>query len=93
MRFHLKSAHDDFALRVVTSREKVRITDGPFVETKEMLGSAVLIEARDMEEAIRLASLHPTTQVDAGEHLGWAMEIRPIHYFEQNEPRSDALAS
>ncbi len=31
---------------------KVRITDGPFIETKEIIGSAFLIEARDMEEAI-----------------------------------------
>jgi hypothetical protein len=64
---------------------KVTVTDGPFVETKEMIGSAFLIEARDMEEAIRLASLHPTTRVAAGEQFGWGIEIRPIHYFEKME--------
>lgn len=64
---------------------KVTVIDGPFVETKEMLGSAFLIEARDMEEAIRVASLHPTTQVDAGEQFGWRIEIRPIDYFEKRE--------
>lgn len=64
---------------------KVTVIDGPFVETKEMLGSAFLIEARDMEEAIRVASLHPTTQVGAGEQFGWRIEIRPIDYFEKRE--------
>ncbi|PWK09605.1 YciI family protein [Tumebacillus permanentifrigoris] len=64
---------------------KVAVIDGPFVETKEMIGSAFLIEAQDMEEAIRVASLHPTTQVGAGEQLGWGIEIRPIHYFEQKK--------
>jgi hypothetical protein len=61
---------------------KVKVMDGPFTETKEMIGSAFLIEARDMEEAIRVASLHPTVQVGLGEQLGWSIEIRPIHYFE-----------
>ena len=64
---------------------KVTVIDGPFIETKEMLGSAFLIEARDMEEAIRVASLHPTTQVGAGEQFGWRIEIRPIHYFEEGQ--------
>lgn len=64
---------------------KVTVIDGPFVETKEMVGSAFLIEARDMEEAIRVASLHPTTQVGAGEQFGWRIEIRPIDYFEKRE--------
>jgi len=66
---------------------KVRITDGPFIETREMIGSAFLIEAQDMEEAIRVASLHPTTQVSGGEQFGWGIEIRPIHYFEMSEPK------
>lgn len=64
---------------------KVTVLDGPFIETKEIVGSAFLIEAQDMEEAIRVASLHPTTQVGAGEQFGWRIEIRPIHYFEKRE--------
>ncbi|UVI30711.1 YciI family protein [Paenibacillus spongiae] len=64
---------------------KVRVTDGPYIEAKEMIGSAFLIEASDMEEAIRVASLHPAVQVGAGEQLGWGIEIRPIHYFEKSE--------
>ena len=66
---------------------KVRITDGPFIETKEIIGSAFFIEARDMEEAIRVASLHPTTQVSAGEQFGWRIEIRPVDYFEMRKPK------
>lgn len=64
---------------------KVKVTDGPFIETKEMIGSAFLIEARDMEEAIRIASMHPTVQVGAGEQFGWGIEIRPIHYFKSKD--------
>ncbi|MFC5468395.1 YciI family protein [Cohnella suwonensis] len=60
---------------------KVKVTDGPFTETKEIIGGAFLIEARDREEAIRIASLHPTVQVGAGERFGWRIEIRPIDYF------------
>lgn len=67
---------------------KVKVTDGPFIETKEMIGSAFLIEARDIEEAIRIASLHPTVQVGSGERLGWGIEIRPIHYFESRDERN-----
>src|SRR5687768_2240343 len=46
---------------------KVIATDGPFAETKEVLGGAFIIEAADIEQAVQLASLHPTTQVPAGE--------------------------
>jgi hypothetical protein len=55
---------------------KVTVTDGPFAETKEQLGSYFLIEARDLNEAIRVASLHPGARLN--EHLGWGIEIRPI---------------
>jgi hypothetical protein len=40
--------------------------DGPFAKNKEMIGSVFIIEALDMEEAIRVASLHPTTQLKEG---------------------------
>src|SRR5436190_19221770 len=33
---------------------KLAVTDGPYVETKEMVGGSFLIEARDMEDAIRV---------------------------------------
>ncbi|WP_082232077.1 YciI family protein [Halobacillus massiliensis] len=61
---------------------KMDVTDGPFIETKELIGSAFLIEAEDMEEAIQIAALHPTIQVKAGEQFDWGIEIRPIHYWK-----------
>ena len=49
---------------------KVAITDGPYAETKEQIGGILLLEARDLNEAIRLMSKHPG--VKAG-----PFEIRP----------------
>ena len=51
---------------------KLSITDGPFAETKEHLGGFVLIEARDMEEATRLASGIPHARFGS-------IEVRPIY--------------
>jgi hypothetical protein len=42
---------------------KASITDGPFAETKEQLGGFYLIEARDLNEAIRLASEMPPARI------------------------------
>ncbi len=49
-------------------------TDGPFLETKEALGGFYLLDAEDLDEAVRLASVLP--EVRAG-HSG--VEIRPVH--------------
>lgn len=49
------------------------VTDGPFVETKEVLGGYYLLEAADLDGAIALAARLP--EVNAG-HSG--VEIRPI---------------
>lgn len=62
---------------------KQLVTDGPFAETREQLGSAFIIEANDMDEAVRIASLHPAAALPDGERFGWAIEIRPISVFEQ----------
>jgi hypothetical protein len=48
-------------------------TDGPFLETKEALGGFYLLEADDLDEAVRLTSMLP--EVKAG-HSG--IEIRPV---------------
>lgn len=60
---------------------QVTVTDGPFVETKEQVGAFFLIEARDLDEALRVASLHPAAHL--GEHVGWGVEVRPIDMYEQ----------
>ena len=52
----------DSARNAVTLRMKggkVAVTDGPFAETKEVLGGILLLEARDLNHAIALMSKHP----------------------------------
>lgn len=60
---------------------KLSITDGPFAATKEVVGGLVMIEARDLNEAIQVASLHPAARM--GEELGWGIEVRQV---EENPP-------
>jgi hypothetical protein len=50
---------------------KTSVTDGPFAETKEVLGGFYVIEARDLNEAIQVASRSPSLQVGS-------VEVRPI---------------
>jgi hypothetical protein len=50
---------------------KLSVTDGPFAETKEQLAGFYMIEARDLNEAIRLASGIPPARVGC-------IEVRPI---------------
>ena len=57
------------------------VTDGPFAETKEQIGAFFIIEARDLDEATRVASQHPAARL--GEEVGWGVEVRPIDYFVQ----------
>jgi hypothetical protein len=50
---------------------KVQVTDGPFAETKEILAGFYMIEARDLNEAIQIASRIPPAAVGS-------IEVRPI---------------
>ena len=50
---------------------RMSVSDGPFAETKEALAGFYLIEARDLNEAIRLAAKIPPVQVGC-------VEIRPV---------------
>ena len=56
---------------------KVSTTDGPFAETREQLGGYYLIEAKDLNEAIQVASKIP------GARTG-GIEVRPIMEFPRN---------
>jgi hypothetical protein len=49
----------------------VSVTDGPFAETKEQLAGFYLVEAEDLDEAIRLASTLPPARIGS-------VEIRPV---------------
>lgn len=55
---------------------KPSVTDGPFIETKEQLGSFFVVEADSIEEAVEVASLHPAAIF--GEEYGFGIEVRPI---------------
>ena len=59
---------------------KVSITDGPFAETKEQLAGFYLIEARDLDEAVRLASKIPPAEVGS-------IEVRPIRPIRESPRR------
>lgn len=50
---------------------KVSVTDGPFAETKEQLAGFYLVEAKDLNEAIQLASKIPPAREGS-------IEVRPV---------------
>ena len=50
------------------------VTDGPFAETREQLGGFTLINAQDLDEAIRIASEWPPGKLGT-------VEIRPVMEF------------
>jgi hypothetical protein len=50
---------------------KAELTDGPFAETKEQLGGFFLIEANDLDEALRLATKMPSAREGC-------IELRPV---------------
>jgi len=58
------------AVTLSTENGELQTTDGPFSETKEVLGGILLLEAADMQEAVALMSKHP------GVKMG-PFEIRP----------------
>ncbi|MCK0507605.1 YciI family protein [Aromatoleum anaerobium] len=61
----------DAASTVRVRNGRVSVTDGPWIETKEQLGGYYLIEARDLNEAIQVASRIP------GAKFG-CVEVRPV---------------
>ena len=69
----LAATKDSVSLR--PRNGKVTVTDGPYAETKEQLGSYFLIEARDLNEAIQVASNIRRSGYRAP---GWGVEVRPI---------------
>ena len=66
----------DTATTIRVRQGKVSTIDGPFAETKEQLGGYYVIEARDLNEAIQVASRIP------GARYG-CVEIRPVAEDEQ----------
>ena len=72
---HLIAANALHPVRAATTlrarKGKILVTDGPFAETTEQVGGFVLIEAKDLEEAIQLASEIPPLRLGG-------IEIRAI---------------
>jgi len=65
---------------------KVAVTDGPFAETKEQLAGFYMIEARDLNEAIQLASKIPPARVGS-------IEVRPIRPIRETVAESQQRKS
>ncbi|MFS8044778.1 YciI family protein [Rhizobium sp. BR 314] len=62
------------AVTVRVRNGKAAVTDGPFIETKEYLGGFILIDAKDLNDAIRIAAGIPLAKLGA-------IEVRPIYSF------------
>jgi hypothetical protein len=60
---------------------KLSTTDGPFVETKEQLGGFILIEARDLDDALQVAAKIPIAR-----HA--SIEVRPIMELQRRKTAS-----
>jgi hypothetical protein len=59
---------------------KTLTTDGPFAETREQLGGYYLVEAKDLDEATKLAARIPGAQVGS-------IEVRPVMQLPPDYPR------
>ncbi len=72
---HLIAAHALHPVEAATTirvrNGKVSATDGPFAETKEQLGGFMLIDARDLNDAIEVAAKNPMARRGS-------IEVRPI---------------
>jgi hypothetical protein len=62
----------DTATTVRVDGDRTLTTDGPFAETKEVLGGYYLLEADDIDTAIEIAARIPAAR------LGGAVEVRPL---------------
>ena len=69
----------DQAITLQVRDGKMSTTDGPYVETKEMLGGFVIVDARDLNEAVQLAAKIPLARVGS-------VEVRPFVDFSKPRP-------
>jgi hypothetical protein len=63
------------AITVRVRNGKLSSTDGPFAETKEQLGGYYLVDAKDLNDALQVASRIP------GARHG-SIEVRPVMSFD-----------
>ena len=65
-----------YALQPSTTATSVRgdvVTDGPFIEAKEVVAGFFILEAADLDTALAIAKLNPAT-IDGG------VEVRPLFF-------------
>jgi len=62
-------------VRVRSDRGKLSITEGPFTETKEVIGGYAVLEARSMDEAVELTKRFLAVH---GDEWNLECEIRPL---------------
>jgi len=72
------------AATVRVRKGSISVTDGPFTETKETLGGFFLIDAKDLNEAVHIASRWPSARFGS-------IEVRPIEQELREEGRYDVL--
>lgn len=58
---------------------RTHVSDGPYTESKEMVGGLFIIEADSHDEALHIASMHPAATL--GEAGGWAVELVPMDVY------------
>lgn len=80
----LEEAETAKAVRIRNGR--TRVTDGPFSEAKEVLGGFNLIEAEDMDEAVRIAEEFPWARTGC-------VEVRPVRDIGAVRQRVNASSS
>lgn len=57
--------------------DAVTVETGPYVRSDEPFGAFFLIEAEDIDEAVRIAMLHPGAHL--GSKVGGGIEVRPLN--------------
>ena len=72
------------AMTVRVRNGTASVTDGPFAETKEQLGGFFLINARDLNEAVQVASKFPSVRFGS-------MEVRPVREFQGSSRPAQVL--
>ena len=80
----LEPASTAKSVRIRNGRQTV--FDGPFAETKELLGGFNLIEADDIDEAVRMAASFPWAKTGC-------IEVRPVHDMDAERRRVGARKS
>jgi hypothetical protein len=75
------SLAEDGAMTLQPAGGETSVNPGHVVAGNRQVGAIFILDARDLNEAIRVASTHPAACLH--EELGWAIELRPIDSFEQ----------